>query len=59
MNEQTAHERQSGLGGWDGWYNRDLEIGKERTVYPLSRAMRTTVENEGPSAEPVENSLKM
>ena len=30
-----------------------------RTVYPLSRAVRTTVEKEGPSAEPVENSLKM
>ena len=37
----------------------DREIGEERTVYPLSRAVRTTVENEGPSAEPVENSLKM
>jgi hypothetical protein len=46
-----------------GWADADgiIEIGEgtERTVYPLSRAMRTTVENEGPSAEPVENSLKM
>jgi hypothetical protein len=57
MNEPTPPPHTHHIHECQGWYDR--EIGEERTVYPLSRAVRTTVENEGPSAEPVENSLKM
>jgi hypothetical protein len=37
----------------------DRDDVKRHTVYPLSRAVRTTVEKASPSVDPAENSLKM
>jgi hypothetical protein len=56
-----SEEREEDVRGAEG---EERAIGdrndvKRHTVNPLSRAVRTTVEKAGPSADPAENSLKM